>query len=199
VNPNLDVYEFDFDAVFDADDYMYFYRESLTDERTEAEVKSLVNLIKLDQPLKILDLACGFGRHANLLAALGHDMTGVDLNSDFLEIARKTAEAQELHANYVRGDMREITYREEFDRILLLFTAFGYFNDEENFLVINNVYRALKPGGKFVFDVPNRDVQLKFMVPFYVTEVGNDIMIDRVSFDPLSGRLKNRRLVIRNG
>jgi hypothetical protein len=46
--------------------------------------------------------------------------------------------------------------------------------------------------------VPNRDVQLKFMSSIYITEVGNDLMIDRVSFDTLTGRLTNRRLVIRN-
>lgn len=191
--------EFDFDKVFEADDYLYFYRESLTDERTQAEVLGLIHLIHLDRPLKILDLACGFGRHTNRLAAFGHEMTGVDLSSDFLNIARKEAAAQDLHVNYIQGDMRQVRYQAEFDRVLLLFTAFGYFSDEENSLVIENIYHALKTGGMFIFDVPNRDVQLKFMSSIYITEVGNDLMIDRVSFDTLTGRLTNRRLVIRNG
>jgi 2-polyprenyl-3-methyl-5-hydroxy-6-metoxy-1,4-benzoquinol methylase len=71
--------EFDFNAVFDVEDYMYFYSEQLTDERTEAEVSALVRLLELDSPKKILDLACGYGRHTNRLAALGHTMTGIDL------------------------------------------------------------------------------------------------------------------------
>jgi len=58
---------------------MFVYRDDLTDERSDAEVAALVNLLELDSPMKILDLACGFGRHANRLAALGHSVTGVDL------------------------------------------------------------------------------------------------------------------------
>jgi SAM-dependent methyltransferase len=54
--------DFDFNAVFEVDDYLYFYSEVLTDQRTEAEVSALVSLLQLDSPRKILDLACGFGR-----------------------------------------------------------------------------------------------------------------------------------------
>ncbi|HSB67602.1 MAG TPA: hypothetical protein VLD65_13575, partial [Anaerolineales bacterium] len=68
--------EFDFAAVFDVDDYLYFYGEMLTDERTDTEVRALVGMLELDNPKRILDLACGFGRHSNRLAALGHTITG---------------------------------------------------------------------------------------------------------------------------
>lgn len=191
--------EFDFDAVFEADDYLYFYQESLSEERSQIEVQALVDLIKLEEPMKILDLACGFGRHSNRLAALGHDVTGIDLYSDFLDIARKDAKEKNIHVNYLKGDMRTIKYMEQFDRVLLLFTAFGYFDDETNQLVLANVNRALKLGGLFIFDILNRDTYLKYISPNHVTEVGNDLMIDRMSFDPLTGRSNNRRLVIRNG
>ena len=73
--------------------------------------------------------------------------------------------------------------------MLLLFTAFGYFSDEQNFQVLQKVARALKPGGLFVFDVPNRDVILKGFLPFIVTEKNGDLMIDRNRFDScLRGR-----------
>jgi 2-polyprenyl-3-methyl-5-hydroxy-6-metoxy-1,4-benzoquinol methylase len=83
---------FDLNAVFEVADYMYVYHDDLTDERSDAEVASLVKQLELDSPMKILDLACGFGRHANRLAALGHSVTGVDFMPGFLEIARKKAE-----------------------------------------------------------------------------------------------------------
>ncbi|RPI33021.1 MAG: class I SAM-dependent methyltransferase, partial [Chloroflexota bacterium] len=120
-------FEFDFEAVFEVDDYMYFYSESLTPERTDAEVAALLPLLELDAPMNILDLACGFGRHANRLAALGHRVTGVDLTPGFLEIARKDAQARGVEVDYRQGDMRRIDFENEFDRVLLLFTAFGYF------------------------------------------------------------------------
>ena len=191
--------EFDFEAVFDVDDYLYFYSESLTDERTDAEVSALVKLLELDSPKKILDLACGFGRHSNRLAALGHTMTGIDITPGFLEIARQDAIQRNVEVQYQQGDMRSISFEDEFDYVMLLFTAFGYFSDEENLKVMINAGKALKPGGLLIFDTPNRDAFLKDMRPFFVVEKEGNVMIDRLSFDGLQGRFYNKRIVFRDG
>lgn len=50
-----------------------------------------------------------------------------------------------------------LDFKNKFDIVLLLFTSFGYFSDEENFRVLKNVYAALKPSGHFVLDVPNTE------------------------------------------
>lgn len=190
---------FDFNAVFDVDDYLYFYSLSLTEERTEAEVVSLVKLLGLDEPKRILDLACGFGRHTNRLTAMGHDVTGIDLTPGFLEIARRDAQERGVQVDYRQGDMRQISFDNEFDCILILFTSFGYYDDEDNLRVLHNVARALKPGGVLLMDIPNRDAYFKHMLPYHVTERDENLMIDRMSFDSLSGRWYNRRVVIRDG
>ncbi len=190
---------FDFEKVFEVDDYMYFYSDMLTEERTDVEVAALVRLLELDRPMKILDLACGFGRHTNRLAALGHQMTGVDLTPGFIELARQDAARRNVQVDYYQGDMRQIDYENEFDRVMLIFTAFGYFEDNENLLVVQKIAKALKPGGLLVFDSINRDTCLKGFLPFIVVEKGNDLMIDRNSLDSLTGRQYNRRFVIRNG
>ena len=190
---------FDFEAVFQVDDYLYFYGDMLNEERTEVEVAALARLLELDRPMQILDLACGFGRHTNRLATLGHRMTGVDLMPGFLEIARQDAKRRSVQVNYQPGDMRQIQYQAEFDRVLLAFTAFGYFEDEENLLVLQNVRRALKPGGLVIFDTQNRDTFLKGFVPCFVNEKEGNLMIDRITFDTQTGRLYNRRIVIRDG
>ncbi len=190
---------FDFEAVFDVDDYLYFYREMLTDERTDAEVAAIVNLLDLRSPLKILDLACGFGRHANRLAALGHQVSGVDLFPGFLEIARQDAERKGVTVAYQQKDMRQISDEDTYDLVLLLFTAFGYFDEEDNLLVLRKICKALKPGGRFLMDAPNRDAAIKGNQPYFVTEKEGNLMIDRVTFDTLSGRTQNRRIVIRDG
>jgi SAM-dependent methyltransferase len=191
--------EFDFDAVFDVDDYLYFYSESLTAERTDAEVNALISLLGLDQPKKILDLACGFGRHTNRLAELGHVMTGVDRAPGFLQIARKDAQERQVNVHYLQGDMRSLSYEDEFDYVFILFTAFGYFSDDENLKVLINASKALHPGGYLVFDTPNRDSVLKNIPPFYVMEKEGNLMIDRLNFDSLKGRLYNKRIVYRDG
>jgi SAM-dependent methyltransferase len=195
----MEVDEFDFEAVFDVDDYLYFYRETLTDERTEKEVGALVSLLELDHPMKILDLACGYGRHTNRLAGLGHTMTGIDLTPGFLDIACQDALDRKVQVDYRQGDMRQIVFDQEFDRVMLLFTAFGYFSDEENLQVLINICNALKTGGLFIYDAPNRDALLKDLPPYFVMEKEGNLMIDRHTFDGVQGRLYNRRIVYRNG
>jgi SAM-dependent methyltransferase len=199
ITDSTQLLNFDLEAVFDVDDYLYFYSEMLTGERTDAEVSALVRLLALDKPKKILDLACGFGRHTNRLAALGYSMTGVDLTPGFLDVAIHEAEEKHLDVRYVKGDMRTISYKSEFDCILLLFTAFGYFSDEENLQVLINARNALLPGGRLIFDIANRDTFLKTMQPYYVVEKEGNLMIDRTSFDGIQGRSYNRRVVIRDG
>jgi len=191
--------DFDCAAVFDVDDYLYFYSETLTYERTEKEVSALVSLLALDHAKKILDLACGFGRHTNRLAVMGHHMTGVDVKPGFLEIARQDAFQKGVNVHYQQDDMRFITFENEFDCVMLLFTAFGYFSDEENLQVLVNTRNALCPGGLLIFDTNLRDTFLKNMHPFFVVEKEGNLMIDRISFDSLQGRLYNKRVVIRDG
>ncbi|MFA5795490.1 MAG: methyltransferase domain-containing protein [Candidatus Brocadiia bacterium] len=190
--------EFDFKAVFDPKDYLYFYG-GLTEEKSRGEVEFLTKELALTRPMRILDLACGHGRHSNLLAEQGHEVTGVDITPGFLALARKEARRKGVEVNYLRGDMRKIAFRNEFDRVLVLFTAFGYFDDETNFKVLRNIARALKPGGRFVFDTINRDCLLKNFRSCNVEQKGDDLMIGRVSFDSITGRLYNKRIIIRDG
>ena len=106
---------FDFEAVFEPNDYLYFYEDMLTLKRTKKEIEFLVKKLKLNKPMKILDLSCGHGRHANRLAKLGHKVTGVDITFGFLEIAKKDARKSEVKVRYVQQDMRKISFKEEFD------------------------------------------------------------------------------------
>jgi len=192
-------FRFDFQAVFEPEDYLYFYQDTLTKERTEKEIAFLVRELKLDRPKKILDLACGYGRHSNRLAQLGHQMVGVDLTPGFLKIAKAEARKKRLQVKYLHQDMRKIKFKAEFDRVFLLFTAFGYFSDWENFQVLKKISRSLKPGGLFCMDSFNYRQFLKDFRPLMVKEKGRDLMIERNYFDPASSRIYNRRIVVRNG
>jgi ubiquinone/menaquinone biosynthesis C-methylase UbiE len=102
----------------------------------------------------ILDLCCGNGRHSLRLCERGYRVHGFDLSLnlllDFLGRAR-------CPVPLVRGDMRRLAYRDaSFDVVLSLFTSFGYFEtDEENWQVLREVARVLKPGGRFVLDFLN--------------------------------------------
>ena len=190
---------FSLEDVFEVEDYLFAYGDELTDARSDAEVSWVVKLLEIDRPVRILDLACGFGRHALRLAALGHTVTGVDYTPGFLALARQKAAEMGVQVDFRQGDMRQVSFVNEFDRVLLLFTSFGYFEDSENEQVIKNMARALKPGGWLMFDVQNRDTVLKDLPPADVIEKGGDLLINRLSFDALTGRFHNRRIVVRDG
>ena len=69
-----------------------------------------------------------------------------DITPEFLEIAKKKAREKGVGVKYIMEDMRKISFQEEFERALLLFTSFGYFEDDDNFKVLQNIAKALKPG-----------------------------------------------------
>lgn len=109
-------------------------------------------------PSHALDLACGPGRHSITLAQRGLQVTAVDLSPTLLGHALTAAakEGVEDHIRFLRSDMRHITFHQEFDLAVQLFTSFGYFDSPaDDFLVLERVRQALRPGGYYALDVLN--------------------------------------------
>ncbi|ADU50461.1 Methyltransferase type 11 [Thermaerobacter marianensis DSM 12885] len=190
---------FDFDAVFDPDDYLYFYEPILTPERTQREVAMVWTLLGLRPGEEVLDLACGHGRLAIPLAAMGVRVTGLDRSAGFLARARAEAARQGVEVEWVQGDMRRLPWRDRFDAAFNVFTSFGYFADEENLQVLAQVAAALRPGGRFLLETQHRDALLARFAPFNVVERGDDFLIDAHRWDAVTGRMVTRRTVIRAG
>lgn len=198
----MDQPAFDAEALFD-EDYLYFYRQMLSDERSDAEVELLWRLLGLEPGMEVLDLACGHGRIANRLAARGCRVTGLDATPLFLEEARRDAAGRGLtlgeEIDYVEGDMRALPWSARFDRVVNWFTAFGYFDDAGNRQVLAEVAKALRPGGLFALEVQHRDRIVGDLLPAVVYERDGDFLIDRPRFEPLTGRIVTERTVVRAG
>lgn len=115
--------------------------------------------------LRLLDLACGKGRHAAAAAALGHDVLGVDLS------ANSIAQAREDHGNqqglrFAEANMLDLDLGERFDGVLNLFTSFGYFDQREDHLrVLRGIRKHLVPGGFLVLDFLNVHVSKARLIP----------------------------------
>ncbi len=124
---------------------------------TDQEVEFIKAALKLPACSKILDLYCGYGRHAIELAKSGYQMTGVDNTADFLSIAKQKAADLKVQIDFFQYDMREINFSDYFDAVINMFAAFGYFSDEENLAVIGAISHALKRRGLFLIDLLNRD------------------------------------------
>jgi SAM-dependent methyltransferase len=126
------------------------------EEQTTRETTFVAKVLDLPKGSRVLDLCCGFGRHARSLAAnAGYDMTGYDLSSEYLAMARRDYAHPSLE--FVQGDMRNLPFTEAFDAVINLFTSFGYFEtDDENEQILQQVHRTLKPNGLFLLDNENK-------------------------------------------
>lgn len=139
-------------------DFVHLYRPFLTPERTRTEVAGIVEMLGLPSDARVLDLACGWGRHSVALARSGFAVTGLDLSETLLGIARRRAERAGVAVEWVRGDMRELPWRAEFDAVVSLFSSLGYFvSDEEDLRVLRAAHDALRPGGFFLLETMHRD------------------------------------------
>ena len=151
---------------FFGDDYLRVYADRLTDEHTEAEVAFVERALGLRAGDAVLDLCCGQGRHAILLAKHGIRATGQDLSERYIADARRIAAEQGADAAFVVGDMRRIESAERYDAVINMFTAFGYLEaDADNARVLREARRALKPGGRILIDALNREWVLANQTP----------------------------------
>lgn len=185
-------------AVFN-DDYLYFYAERLNDSHSDAETELVWRVLDLMPGMRVLDLACRHGRLANRLAARGCQVTGLDATPLFLDLARRDAKRFGVSVEYMHGDMRDLPWAGEFDRVINWFTAYGYFDDTDNRRVLTEVAKVLKPGGRAAFELNNRDALVRAFLPTTTAQRGDDLMVDRRHFDAKTGRINTERVVLRGG
>jgi SAM-dependent methyltransferase len=143
-----------FSTWFDSPYYHILYSNRDTGE-AQAFLDNLLEHLRPKPDARILDLACGKGRHAIYLNRKGYDVTGIDLSPQSIAVA-KQAENEKLH--FAVQDMREVFQANTFDFVLNLFTSFGYFATEtENVVALRAIAESVKPGGKLVIDFLNAE------------------------------------------
>lgn len=112
----------------------------------------------------ILDLGCGIGRHALLLAERDFRVVGVDISPDYIDHARLSAEKTGVQDNsmFVVGDMRAIKdvlpeYTGRFNACINFFTSLGFWDRETDNRILKQLYDLTASGGVFIIDITNRD------------------------------------------
>jgi ubiquinone/menaquinone biosynthesis C-methylase UbiE len=101
----------------------------------------------------VLDVGCGTGSHAILLAEMGYNVTGIDLSSKMLQIAVNKAEEQKKKIEFLQGDIRHIDAPGKYDAVIAMFNVMGYLTKNEDIeQALKSIHRHLNPGGLFVWD-----------------------------------------------
>ena len=150
---------------FDHPEYELVYQDR-DEEEAEELVAFIERTVSPESGTAILDMGCGRGRHARALARRGYHVTGVDLSERAIEQAEKRAAEEGLDVLYFRGDMRRPVCDCCFDGVINVFTAFGYFEDDQDHIrALRAMRRSLRPGGWFLQDYFNVPHILQNLVP----------------------------------
>ena len=186
----MDGYDPEWYRSFFGQDYLDVYGHLLTEESSQAEAEFVIRALGLEPGDRVLDLCCGTGRHAVPLARAGLEVTGLDMSEEYLAQARSASREAGVEIRLVQGDMREIPFRGEFDAVVNMFTAFGYFDDDaDDQRVIDGAAAALRPGGRLLLDLLNRD----WVAANYVRSESREgpdgrVYTEQRNFDPVAGR-----------
>jgi len=151
------------------------YYHQLYQHRNEDEarffIQQLIAHIDLPSGSRVLDLACGKGRHAKTLHDLGLNVLGVDLSPNSIQEANKMSKEG---LSFAVHDMREVLPNEQFQAVFNLFTSFGYFDTaDENEKVLNAIAEMLVEHGLLVIDFMNARKVLDTLVEQEEKTVGN--------------------------
>jgi len=182
------------------EDYLLIYQPQITEERNRQEVDFLRQALDLPPDTQLLDLACGTGRHAIGMAKAGYQVTGFDFNSHYLEIAARNAEQEGVAVRWMVGDMRELEFDGAFDGVYSFFTSFGYFSDAENEGVVERLVRALRPGGRFLIDMANRDwLLIHRQQRTWTQQRDGGLLMEEATLDIATSRVTSRMTLIPPG
>jgi len=137
---------------FDSAYYHILYQHR-DEEEAALFIRHLFEYLNVPKTQKVLDLACGKGRHAQQIHLLGYDVLGLDLSVESIKQAKLL---EDRGMAFLQGDMRDLPFKAEFDLVLNLFTSFGYFEeDAHDQITINSIAAALKENGLVVIDYLN--------------------------------------------
>jgi SAM-dependent methyltransferase len=169
---------------------LYPHRDAVDAERA---VSLIENTLGGARVARVLDLACGGGRHSKVLCRRWWT-TGLDLSEALLRLAKREG----VEAALVRGDMRVLPFRDAtFSLVVNLFTSFGYFaDDESSFRVVREVSRVTRGGGTFALDFLNTTRLRRTLVPYDERDIGGQIVEQRREISD-DGRFVIKRICVR--
>lgn len=137
-------------------EYARFYDSLYADKDYVAESEYLARSLRkhgCPEGASILDLGCGTGGHAILLARDGYEVTGVDRSPEMIEGARSKAAAEQANIDLIVGDMRSLDLGRTFNAVIAMFAVIGYqLTNDDLVAALTTARKHLNPGGLFVFD-----------------------------------------------
>jgi ubiquinone/menaquinone biosynthesis C-methylase UbiE len=184
------------DALF-SDFYLRAFAHDEADADAGVHAQSAARLSACPAGGDLLDVPCGYGRHAIPLARAGYRVTGVDRSPTLLAEARRRA-GDDKPPELVEADYRELPFPDEsFDAALNLFTSLGFYGDEEDVKALTEIGRVLRPAARLVIETMHRD---RLVHGFHEQDwrlVGEGrLLLEQRTFDAASGVAQTTQTLI---
>lgn len=172
------------------------WRRAVTLETTRTEAEFLASEISAPVNGRLLDIACGNGRHARELSAKGYKLTGVDISTESIDEAR----AADPKPEWVCGDMRNLPWQSAFDGGYSMGNSFGYLQHEGTLDFLQSLSRTLKPGARFVLEIGTvAESLLANFQPRAWYDLGGLLFLAAREYKAQLGRLEIQYTFIRDG
>jgi SAM-dependent methyltransferase len=174
--------------------------DMFTPKVNNAQTRYFIKRLDLKTGQKFLDCPCGVGRIAIPMARRGIKVTGVDVTKSYLDELDAKARKLNLPIKTVQKDMRRVNFKNEFDAAANIWTSFGFFDKEEdNFMVLKKMHQALKPGGRFLLHVINRDFVIRHFRPTDWFEIKGTLLMENRTFDFETSTMRETWKIIKDG
>lgn len=134
------------------EDYAKYYDFIYQDKDYNRECDFIEEIFKTTKkPKNILEIGCGTGSYTKILLNRGYKVTGIDISSEMLKIAR-----EKCSTKFIKEDIKSVKIDEKFDCCLAMFAVIGYIIKNRDIIeTLINIRKHLKPNGIFIFDVWN--------------------------------------------
>ena len=184
------------------------WKAAQTDEQTQLDLELLVETLEFGPGDRLLDIFCGYGRHALPLAQMGARVTGVDISAEY--VSSLQVEADKLPLTVVQGDFLQLSNGElgneqDFDAAYCLGNSFSFFPRPDMVLFLTRISSLLKPGGRFL---AHTEMIAESVLPDYqdrtwqpVGEEGETPILFLVEneYDPIESRIDSHLTYVRAG
>jgi len=188
-----------YEDIYNRPIFFQLYEEGDT-RQAKFEVDSLIQLLSLQKDWEILDLCCGYGRHAIELAKRKFRVTGVDMSEIQIRRAKEKAAEAKVEVEFIVGDARcisEVLAGRQFDVVINMFISFGFFQtDAEHLKMLIEVAKVTKQNGLFLMEQWNREKEIRDFQKMMCEKYNETIIVKEWEFDYLLGRLNWQNTVI---
>ena len=132
--------------------YLKDHKDYFTKKQLDIDVSFLRCALSFKKTDKILDLACGDGRHTLEIMKKGFDIDGLDFSNFLIKTAMEKARKENIKVKYYKQDIHSMKTGEKYDKVFLFFSDLGILKPSK---LIKNVIKVLKPNGSFLLDSDN--------------------------------------------